>query len=406
MRSWLNAEVAHVRGLTIRRWHIHGFAVALIALALILIFAVGVFVGYQYPYKTVPAPRVPPGQVKPNPSTCPHVMGGCLPKPKAGAPESSASITATKQGIDLSNNNPVFSGSSWSAIGAHNALAIFKTTEGIGFVDSTAKAMAAAARAHHIVVGGYDFLHICLDSPTGEAHLFVAVLRTDGLTGRGSLPPTGDAEFGGSGCNVRAWLTSWALAVHAVLGRWPMIYTGAWWWNPHVGVWWLAHALAWVSGYTSWSLLPHPSGRSQIDLWQFTDHGWNGATTSDLSVWRDGNAAFARAAGAKPKPRTIGGAEHYERYDNTLRHFGKTAARERSTVETWDRQGCRQPARRPICKATINHLRKLRSRLLALHAKHRWSYGTPTSIGLRNQQLIHRISDPHGRLFKTWAAGL
>lgn len=354
LRAWLGGEVLHIRGITVRRWHLHGAALAvLIAVALILVFAVGVFVGaYVYPYRTVPAPKVPPGQALPNPSTCPHTMGGCLPKPKLA---NQASITATRQGPDLSNNDPVYEPGQ-TAIARHNAFEIVKVSEGTGYVDPTAAPMARDARRHGLVLGGYDFLHVCLVSPTAEAQVFAAALRRDGLTGLRTLPPTGDAEWPSSPqCNVRAWITAWAATVYAAVHRHPMIYTGAWWWNPHVGAWWLSHALAWMSGYTSWPP-PFPAGHPGLDIWQFTDHGWNGASTGDLSIWHDSAAAF-RSAALERQPIS------YAIFPvKRIRLFGHPVS-ERWSVQAWDRLHCRNPVRRPDCRLLRVRLVQLRGRI-------------------------------------------
>jgi hypothetical protein len=316
-------------------------------------------------------------------------MGGCLPKPKV---INAASITSSNQGPDLSNNNPVYSAASWAAIGRHNAFEIDKVSEGTGYADPTAAPMAREARAHGVVVGGYDFLHVCLDAPASEADLFVSRLKADGIVGGGTLPPTGDAEYPSApACNVRTWISGWADRVHSLLGRWPQIYTGAWWWNPHVGVWWLPHALAWVSGYTSWAFLPHPSGRSQVDLWQFSDHGWNGATTSDLSVWRDGAKAFAAATGvttkAKPKPYAVFPLKRVRLYGHLVS--------ERLTVHAWDRQKCRNPVRRGYCRLLHKRLVQLRGRLDHI-AHHPLKHGKPTyrlfHRGARRAQINRRIN--------------
>jgi hypothetical protein len=98
--------------------------------------------------------------------------------------------------------------------------------------------------------------------------------------------------------------------------------------------------------------------------------------------------------------------EHYARYDNTLRRFGHGArARERSSVRTWDRHGCENPVKRPVCKSSRYHLKLDRGRLVSLHASgHRWSYGKPTSIGERNQELYHRLRARHP--IRSWQAGL
>lgn len=308
--------------------------VLLVVMAVVLAFAigaaVGLFAGYQYPYKTVKPPPVPPGQttsncnVKPSPT---HQaakqlgMGSCLPN-KSGVVktgslqfENAAAITATTYGPDLSNNDPVYGDASWAAIGAKNAFVIVKVNQGTYYIDRTAKAMTDTARRHGLAVGGYDFADVCRSTPQAEAAVFVAAARADNLVGgRGVLPLTGDMEYptGSLGCNARSWINDWIFAVHGLTGEWPMIYTGAWWWDPHVGCWWPGYSISWVSGYTSTaSLLANymPCGLAHLDIHQYSDHGFNGAIYSDMSYWRAGTAAFDKATNVPtgPSPATVHG---------------------------------------------------------------------------------------------------
>ena len=303
----------------------HALVGVAIALAILLAFLLGAFAGYHYPYKTLPAPNQP-GMTQPACHARLHTMGECQPEPKI---ELSASISTTTQGPDFSNNDPVYGAAQWKAIAAKNSFAYLKVSEGTGYIDPTAARMAALAKAVGLPVGGYDFLHVCLTNPVSEADVFSRALRADHLLGTLTLPPVADAEYGGSGCNARAWLTAWRTEVQKQTGRVTMIYTGAWWWQPHLGAWWPADALAWISGYSV--RYPYmPAGRSQLDIWQFTDHGWNGATSADLNVWRDGAPAFAKAAQvpAPVRPHCYGSKRQHTAHCHLIR----------SLVAHWERE--------------------------------------------------------------------
>lgn len=314
----LSKEVGRIGRVKIRVHHVLSTIILCVVVFLVGL-AIGVWFGaYHYPYRTLPRPPVPPGQKAPACSSTDHTLGQCLPKP-VGA-RNAASITATTQGPDFSNNNPVESASAWDKIAAHNSYAIFKVTEGTGFTDGTAATMARFAKARGLMVGGYDFLHICGDNPTVEAQVFVSHLKADGLTGRKTFPGIGDAEFGG-GCDARTWILAWVGEVRALTGRTPLIYTGAWYWQPHLGAFWPNPSLSWISGYGV--RYPYmPSGRSVLDLWQFQDRGFNGYNASDLSTWRDGAKAFtaytnsvvAKPAVIKPKPKPLPRAHCFGRH--------------------------------------------------------------------------------------------
>lgn len=355
LRSWLRAEIVRVRVLehdiAVKRVHLTTLILA-VAVAAAVAFTGGLFTGrYVYPYRVLPRPPLPPGQAAP-PSHCAHVLGGCLPRPRE---QNAADITATNQGPDLSNNDPVYGDGAWAGIARRSAFAVFKVSEGTGFIDSTAAPMTSYARRHGLVVGGYDFLHVCGDDAASEARLFVSRLRADGLIGPRTLPPVADAEYGGSGCNARSWLLTWAQTVRAQTGRWPMIYTGAWWWQPHVGCWWPG-SLAWISGYGV--AYPYmPCGRSQLDMWQFTDAGFNGATTSDMSVWRDGVTAFRAATlqqrlvcfGRHARARNRTCIRLRRRAASLLRADLATSRALRAVRRGLRANRCRRPYRRDVC---------------------------------------------------------
>lgn len=219
-----------------------------------------------------------------------HSMGDCLPRP-VGAFRN-VSIPAGIRCIDLSNNDPVFGVSRWRAIRAAGIVcAYFKVNESTTFVDRTAAAMARDARAAGLIVGGYDFQHVCISNPTAEADVFVDNLHHDGLVGPGTLRPSADTEYGSTSCNGPAWESAWRARVRQRLAVAAFTYTGEWWWGPHFGGYWPSDSEDWISGYgVSWPFMP--SGRRHLDMWQYTDHGWNGVSTADEEVWLNGSAAF------------------------------------------------------------------------------------------------------------------
>lgn len=136
------------------------------------------------------------------------------------------------------------------------------------------------------------------------------------------------------------------------------------------------------------------------DATQWTDH-YNGTNVDASTV------TYAFAGKTAPKPNvTPATAMEYQRYDATVRHFGNTTARERNTVQQWDKSRCENPVRRAVCKSSRNHLQKLRKRLLNLHAAGRaWSKpAKPWPAGPRNQQMWKRINAT--KPITSWKAGL
>jgi len=293
---------------------------ATIAVLFVAIVVVGC--GKTAPSKpSAPAPLKPlapkPGAVKPPsgeaPSCGPKVkaeieaghgeLGACAPSAVVEAPTARFAVLVSQgavshaTGPDVSNNNPFYG---WAPVKAHgHPFAYLKTIQGTAYVDSTASGMAKSARAAGVTPGGYDFLEVCRTSSAGEARLFAARLKAIGLVGHSFLP-VGDAEWplhpNCTTTGARAWITSWIDTVHSLTGRWPAIYTGAWWWNPVLGCWRPPHAKRWVSGYGSRSRLAIPCGWGGVDLWQYTDRGFNGVSTTDMSRLEVAESAFTGSA--------------------------------------------------------------------------------------------------------------
>lgn len=261
------------------------------------------------PYKTLPRPSIPTTETAPScGDSTNHSLGQCLPKPKqtTGA---TLSPSQSLLGCDLSNNDPVFGVTDWKQIASKVSWCYLKVNESTGFVDSTAGPMARAAKAAGVLVGGYDFQHVCQGSAAAEADTFVRAGRADGLLGNGTLKPMADMEYPSvTSCNVRTWEGEWRAEVIRQTGENPGVYTGAWWWNPHVGCWWPApykgsDVSSWISGYVaSLAQVPRPCGRSVITVWQSSDHGFNGHGTSDTSSWVAGMASLQAAVVGPPKP--------------------------------------------------------------------------------------------------------
>lgn len=86
----------------------------------------------------------------------------------------------------------------------------------------------------------------------------------------------------------------------------------------------------------------------------------------------------------------IGGAEHYELYPAQVWVLRGVKVSERKTVETWDRNRCENPVKRPVCRSTRAHLSLLlqrEQRAWAKGPKHR-----PAHLPGRIQGLIHRLT--------------
>jgi glycosyl hydrolase family 25 len=223
-------------------------------------------------------------------------LGRCAPKAQLGLTNRAAAAAPTTRYADASNNNPCDCGPAIKAAG--NSGLIVKINQGTGYVDPTAKAMIASARAAGLAVGGYDFQQ---DYSVAEAVTFSNAAKADGLTpaGRSEFPLTLDVEFG-------AFSYSGLLAEIAYLhGQgWRVdIYTGGWYWSPHAGAVWPTGIPAWLSGYPDAPLF---AGLPPILYFnhQYTDRGLIAAGHfGDLSVFTPTSESFAVFTNVAPKPK-------------------------------------------------------------------------------------------------------
>jgi hypothetical protein len=218
-------------------------------------------------------------------------MGGCSPAPVIATPKRLNGIASSVSGVggttypDLSNNDPCVCAATLKAHG--HPAEVDKANQGVGFLDGTFYRMVVDAKAHGLAVGGYDF-----DSEytTGEAYAFVGQLHRAGIWRNtpNTLPPTLDVEYGNAS---RAGIERQLSVLRQQFGR-VQIYTGGWYWLPTLGCWWPKGVQAWLSGYPSASVfcgLPE----SLFAVHQYTDHGYNGASFSDMNVWRGSPASWA-----------------------------------------------------------------------------------------------------------------
>lgn len=241
-------------------------------------------------------------------------MGGCTPK----------SLTLQTKVLnpfvfpsgarfpDLSNNDPTYDMGAIRRFG--NQGVILKTNQGTGFIDSTFAGMAHAAKAVGLAVGGYDFDEVYTAS---EAYTFINRLHAAGIyrNTANTFPPTLDVEFGNFN---REGLRHQIDILLREYGR-VQIYTGAWYIEPHLGCAWPSGVPGWISGYPNASA---PCGLPGFNFkeHQYTDRGFNGVFSSDMSIWRFSQSSFdafvhkTTPPPPKPSKKAIEAKLHQERH--------------------------------------------------------------------------------------------
>lgn len=173
-------------------------------------------------------------------------------------------------GIDISHHQGAIDWKKVAATGV--AFAFAKASEGVNTKDETFAANFAAMKDNGILRGAYHFFHPCKD-PDAQADNFLAVVQN---LDPGDLPPVLDVEIdeGKSAAEIIAGIQTWVGKVKAALGRTPVIYTSAFFWDTKVGGCKdFSDCPLWVAHYTSEPAPNKPKGFDDFTFWQYSQQG-------------------------------------------------------------------------------------------------------------------------------------
>jgi len=215
-----------------------------------------------------------PGRVRTVLASLAVLSGGCV-DPSAGVGRKELPVTycapgETLEGIDVSKWQGEID---WDAVaGAGIQFAFIRATHGAEILDEWFDTNWRRAREVGIARGAYQFFEGG-DDPVEQADAFLSMLPA---LEPGDLPPVIDVESpdGNPGVaqyqdNVRTWLDR----VEAALGVPPIIYTGKYYWDDHLGGTdeFQDHPLwdAWWSD----SCPDTPRGWSEWTFWQYSSTG-------------------------------------------------------------------------------------------------------------------------------------
>lgn len=178
--------------------------------------------------------------------------------------------TDSLAGIDVSHYNGTID---WTAVSGQGiAFAFAKATEGLNTQDAQFQPNFAGMKQHGILRGAYHFFHPDLDT-RGQAANFLARVKA---LAPGDLPPVLDVEIDGgrNAADICAGIQAWLDQVEQTLGRTPMLYTTASFWNASVGA---SKAFGkyplWVAHYTSKPAPALPAAWNNYAIWQYDESG-------------------------------------------------------------------------------------------------------------------------------------
>jgi lysozyme len=212
------------------------------------------------------------------------------------------SSQAKTAGIDVSHYQGTID---WNKVKqAGVAYAFIKATESSSLVDNKFQANWQASRDAGVIRGAYHFFKASSDA-TAQAHNFVETIIS--LSSQ-DLPPVLDVEAGGgTASNISSSVQTWLDVVEQQLGRKPMIYTVASFWNSNLTNQFGDYPL-WVANYGVQS--PKlPNGWTRWSFWQYSQSGTvSGVAGSVDQDWFNGSAQdlsnFLQQSGAPQPPAT------------------------------------------------------------------------------------------------------
>jgi lysozyme len=200
-------------------------------------------------------------------------------------------------GIDVSHHNGTVD---WAAVArAGIAFAYAKASEGVNMEDGQFSANYAGMKGNRLLRGAYHFFHPGSDASAQAANFLKVVPRLE----PGDLPPALDVEVsdGQVASAIAARVRTWLQTVEAALGRTPMIYTSASFWNGNLAgsTGFERHPL-WVAHYTMHPQPHLPAGFDRYAVWQYSESGTVTGVTGTVDLDRfDGTMDDLRAlAGA------------------------------------------------------------------------------------------------------------
>ncbi len=235
--------------------------------------------------------------------------------------------TAPPYGMDVSN----YQGNvDWATAKRNGAAFVYiKATESTTYQNGYFSQQYNGSYAAGILRGAYHFALPDRSSGATQATYFLAHgggWSADGKT----LPPMLDIEYNpyGATCygktpaQLVSWIRDFSNTIHARTGRYPIIYTGRYYWNQCTGsnATFGATNPLFIAAYQS-TVPPMPAGWAYHTIWQYNDHGvfpgdadvFNG-TMAQLQTFAKGSAS----ATPPPAPSHPVAADPITTYYNKL----------------------------------------------------------------------------------------
>lgn len=171
-----------------------------------------------------------------------------------------------KIGIDVSHWDGTID---WDDVKPNIAFAIVKATEGTNYIDDKYFVNKTACKSLGIPVGAYHFFRSNVD-PIAQAEYFVSTVNDKTIKFMALDVETNNGNFNNQPIAVN--VHNCLIHLESLLGFLPVIYTGAWFWNPNLGYQnWASRYLNWIGTYGIAPIIP--LGWDDCDIWQYSSSG-------------------------------------------------------------------------------------------------------------------------------------
>jgi len=178
-------------------------------------------------------------------------------------------VGPTVKGVDVSKYEGTIN---WPEVKASGvAFTFVRVSDGLNSPDATFDTNWSGSRAAGVIHGAYQFFEPAQD-PIAQADM---LLNKMGTFEADDLPPVIDVEVtGGLGPTaVHTAVQKWIDHVAAAIGRPPIVYVGAYFWDDQVGGANDTSSPLWHAQYTSASCPTIASPWTTWAFWQYTDSG-------------------------------------------------------------------------------------------------------------------------------------
>lgn len=186
---------------------------------------------------------------------------------RGGQDDQLPSLTIGARGIDVSLYQKSID---WNQVKAAGyVFAFIKATQSNDIADPLFRGNWSNASAAGLLRGAYHYFKFNVD-PILQANKFLMTVGDD----HGELPPVLDIEDQSAPANAAA-IKKWLDAIEAAWHVKPIIYTGAWWWNPArfggTRIDWAKDYPLWIAAYIPTPVLPVDWPR--YTFWQNSNKG-------------------------------------------------------------------------------------------------------------------------------------